>query len=96
MTVYEQAKQSALRSTSKSDYSGGVVMAKSKRKIQKSYSGMTIPQLVQMKENSIDMYANSKKYIEPYSTNDGNVLIPLNRSMRRHAKKMKIELKEVK
>ncbi|MEQ1969733.1 hypothetical protein ABLA30_22850 [Xenorhabdus nematophila] len=71
-------------------------MAKSKRKIQKSYSGMTIPQLVQMKEDSIDMYANSKKYIEPYSTNDGNVLIPLNRSMRRYAKKMKIELKEAK
>ncbi|MEQ2025739.1 hypothetical protein [Xenorhabdus szentirmaii] len=41
-------------------------------------------------------HVNTKRFIEPYSTNDGNVLMPLNRSMRRYAKKMKIELKEAK
>ncbi|PHM51133.1 hypothetical protein [Xenorhabdus sp. KK7.4] len=72
-------------------------MAKRKRsRTQQGFAGMTIPQLVQIKEESMDIYTNSKKYIEPYSTNDGDVLIPLNRSMRRHAKKMKIEIKEVK
>ncbi|MDE9455462.1 hypothetical protein [Xenorhabdus bovienii] len=70
-------------------------MAKGKRsKTQQQFEGMTIPHLFQIKEGSTNEYVNSKKFIEPFSTNDGNVLMPLNRSMRRYAKKMKIELKE--
>ncbi|PHM31330.1 hypothetical protein [Xenorhabdus innexi] len=72
-------------------------MAKRKRsKTQQSFMGISVPQLIQLKDESPNTYENAKKYIDPYSTNDGNVLIPLNRSMRRYAKKMKIELKEAK
>ncbi|RAW90848.1 MULTISPECIES: hypothetical protein [unclassified Photorhabdus] len=72
-------------------------MAKRRRsKTQQGFEGMTIPQLLQIKEGSTDGYVNSQKFIEPYSTHNGDILMPLNRSMRRHAKKMKIEIKEVK
>ncbi|MBD2784156.1 hypothetical protein ID858_14025 [Xenorhabdus sp. DI] len=71
-------------------------MPKGRRsKTQQEFGGMAVPQLFQIKEGSMNEYVNSKKFIEPYSTNDGNVLMPLNRSMRRYAKKMKIEIKEV-
>lgn len=69
-------------------------MAKRRNKTQQGYAGMTIPQLFRLKENSITEYENSKRFIAPYSIGD-EVLIPLNRAMRRHAKKKGIKLEEV-
>ncbi|MGJ0639068.1 hypothetical protein [Xenorhabdus bovienii] len=69
-------------------------MGKRRNKTQQGYAGMTIPQLFRLKENSITEYENSKRFIAPYSIGD-EVLIPLNRAMRRHAKKKGIKLEEV-
>lgn len=39
--------------------------------------------------------AHCKQFVEQFSTGDGNVQMPLNRSMRRYAKHIGIELKKV-
>ncbi len=69
-------------------------MTKRRSKTRQGFDGITTPQLFRLKENSITEYANSKRFIAPYSIGD-EVLIPLNRAMRRHAKKKGIKLEEV-
>ncbi|AOM39990.1 hypothetical protein [Xenorhabdus hominickii] len=70
-------------------------MAKIKRsKTQQGFMGMTIPQGMRLGKDEERDYLNSKKYIANFSTEGEFLRVPLNRAMRRHAKKMKIELKE--
>ncbi|OTA14195.1 hypothetical protein Xvie_03916 [Xenorhabdus vietnamensis] len=72
-------------------------MAKRKRsKTQQGYMGMTIPQGMRLGRNEKQDYLNSKKYLANFPTEGEFKRVPLNRAMRRLAKRIKIEIKEAK
>lgn len=58
--------------------------------------GVTLAQGLRLERDQAREYANVLKSVAPYSTSDGNVRMPLNRSMRRYAKHIGIELKKAK
>ncbi|MDC9622104.1 hypothetical protein PSI22_10750 [Xenorhabdus sp. XENO-7] len=70
-------------------------MGKKKRsKTQQGFMGMTIPQGMQLGKDEERDYLNSKKYLSNFLSEGEFTNVPLNRAMRRLAKRMKIELKE--
>jgi hypothetical protein len=58
--------------------------------------GVTLAQGLRLERDQVREYANVLKSVAPYGTSDGNVRMPLNRSMRRYAKHIGIELKKAK
>ncbi|KMJ44354.1 hypothetical protein AB204_14840 [Xenorhabdus khoisanae] len=72
-------------------------MAKRKRsKTQQGYMGMTLSQGMRLEIDKKQDYLNSKKYLSNFPIEGEEMRVPLNRAMRRLAKRMKIEMKEVK
>lgn len=55
---------------------------------------MTLAQGLRLTRDVDHEYANVKESVSQFSTGDGNVRIPLNRSMRRYAKHHGFELKK--
>ncbi|MEX0447197.1 hypothetical protein [Xenorhabdus sp. SGI246] len=72
-------------------------MAKRKRsKTQQGHMGMTMAQGFRLEIDKKQDYLNSKKYLSNFPVEGEEMRMPLNRAMRRLAKRMKIELKEAK
>ncbi|MGK0688748.1 hypothetical protein ACSFC0_25710 [Serratia marcescens] len=58
--------------------------------------GMTMAQGHRLTRQQAWEYGNVQKSVADYRTSDGNIQMPLNRSMRRHAKHIGINLEKVK
>lgn len=56
---------------------------------------MNIGQAVQMDKSEKQNYENARQFTKQYEVSPDTVQMPLNRSMRRYAKKMKINIEEV-
>ncbi|WP_025152664.1 hypothetical protein [Morganella morganii] len=71
-------------------------MTKKRRsKTAQSFMGMNIGQAVQMDKSEKQNYENARQFTKQYEVSPDTVQMPLNRSMRRYAKKMKINIEEV-
>lgn len=69
----------------------------SKNKLSKTaqgFRGMNIAQAIQMERSEKQNYLNSKKFTNQYQVDPDTVRMPLNRSMRRYAKRMKINIEK--
>ncbi|WP_439040364.1 hypothetical protein ACSJLR_002792 [Serratia bockelmannii] len=67
---------------------------KSGSKTCQGMCGMTMAQGYRLTRQQAWEYGNVQKSVAEYRTADGNIQMPLNRSMRRHAKHMGINLKK--
>ncbi|EEF0769250.1 hypothetical protein DEI13_23225 [Salmonella enterica subsp. enterica serovar Berta] len=65
-------------------------------KTRQGLCGLTLAQGHRLTRDPIHENARCEEFVSQFSTGDGNVQMPLNRSMRRYAKHIRIELKEVK
>lgn len=63
-------------------------------KTRQGLCGLTLAQGHRLTREPVRENAQCEQFVSQFSTGDGNVLMPLNRSMRRHAKHIGIELKE--
>ncbi|EHD9189851.1 hypothetical protein Q2589_003270 [Salmonella enterica] len=72
-------------------------MAKKRNsKTRQGLCGLTLAQGHRLTRDPSRENARCEEFVAQFSTGDGNVKMPLNRSMRRYAKHIGIELKEVK
>ncbi|HBC7422035.1 TPA: hypothetical protein KEY88_004787 [Serratia marcescens] len=67
---------------------------KSGSKTCQGMCGMTMAQGNRLTRQQAWEYGNVQKSVAEYRTADGNIQMPLNRSMRRHAKHMGFNLKK--
>lgn len=65
-------------------------------KTRQGLCGVTQAQGLRLTRDVVHEYANVKESVSKFSTGDGNVKMPLNRSMRRYAKHVGIELNKAK
>ncbi len=65
-------------------------------KTRQGLCGMTLAQGLRLDREPLREYANIKQSVAEYQTEGGNVLVPLNRGMRRYAKHIGMNLKKVK
>lgn len=63
-------------------------------KTRQGLCGLTLAQGHRLTRDPVNENAQCEQYVEQFSTADGNVQMPLNRSMRRYAKHIGIELKQ--
>lgn len=74
-----------------------VEMAKKRSsKTRQGLCGLTLAQGHRLTLDPVNENAQCEQFVAQFSTGDGNVRMPLNRSMRRYAKHIGIELKEAK
>ncbi|KFK95060.1 MULTISPECIES: hypothetical protein [unclassified Serratia (in: enterobacteria)] len=64
-------------------------------KTRQGLCGVTLAQGHRLTREPVHEYANVQQSVAEYRTNDGNVQMPLNRSMRRYAKHIGIKLNPV-
>lgn len=65
-------------------------------KTRQGLCGVTLSQGHHLTREPVKERVNVTQSVAPYQTGDGNVQMPLNRSMRRYAKHIGINIKEVK
>ncbi|EAB4958774.1 hypothetical protein ACI8CA_004306 [Salmonella enterica] len=65
-------------------------------KTRQGLCGLTLAQGHRLTRDPSHENARCEEFVAQFITGDGNVKMPLNRSMRRYAKHIGIELKEVK
>lgn len=65
-------------------------------KTRQGLCGVTFAQGHHLTREPVHEYANVQQSVAEYRTDDGNVQMPLNRSMRRYAKHIGINLKKAK
>ncbi|EGX5144557.1 hypothetical protein RNH31_004496 [Salmonella enterica] len=65
-------------------------------KTRQGLCGLTLAQGHRLTRDSVNENAQCELYVEQFSTGDGNVKMPMNRSMRRYAKHIGIELNKAK
>ena len=65
-------------------------------KTRQGLCGLTLAQGHRLTRNPVNENAQCEQYVEQFSTGDGNVKMPMNRSMRRYAKHIGIELNKAK
>ena len=71
-------------------------MTKKRRsKTTQGFMGMNIGQAIQMDKSEKQNYENARQFTKQYEVSPDTVQMPLNRSMRRYAKKIKINIEEV-
>lgn len=71
-------------------------MTKKRRsKTTQGFMGMNIGQAIQMDKSEKQNYENARQFTKQYEVSPDTVQMPLNRSMRRYAKKMKINIEKV-
>lgn len=70
-------------------------MTKKRRsKTQQGLCGLTLAQGHRLTREPVNERSNTQQFVSQFETGDGNVQMPLNRSMRRYAKHIGIELKK--
>lgn len=70
-------------------------MTKARRsKTSQGFIGLNIAQAIQMERNEKLNYQNTQQFTRRYEVSPDKVQMPLNRSMRRYAKKMKINIEK--
>ena len=71
-------------------------MAKNRSsKTRQGVCGLTLAQGHRLTRDPVQENAQCKQFVAQFSTGDGNVKMPLNRSMRRYAKRIGIKLTKV-
>ena len=65
-------------------------------KTRQGLCGLTLAQGHRLTRDPTNENAKCEEFVSQFSTGDGNVQMPLNRSMRRYAKHIGIELNKVK
>ncbi|MGQ6548272.1 hypothetical protein ACUNEV_12115 [Serratia sp. IR-2025] len=69
---------------------------KGNSKTRQGLCGVTLAQGHRLTREPVREFVNVKDSVAQYQTSDGNVQMPLNRSMRRYAKHIGINLEKVK
>lgn len=70
-------------------------MTKKRRsKTQQGLCDLTLAQGHRLTREPVNEGSNTQQFVSQFETGDGNVKMPLNRSMRRYAKHIGIELKK--
>ncbi|HFT1688312.1 TPA: hypothetical protein ACHWHD_002771 [Providencia stuartii] len=63
-------------------------------KTAQGFRGMNAAQAMQIKRNEKQSYFNCKTFTNQYQIGPDTIKMPLNRSMRRYAKRMKINIEK--
>lgn len=63
-------------------------------KTTQGFRGMNAAQTMQMERNEKQSYLNCKTFTNQYQIDADTIRMPLNRSMRRYAKRMKINIEK--
>lgn len=64
-------------------------------KTRQGLCGLTLAQGHRLTREPVHEHSNTQQFVSQYETGDGNVQMPLNRSMRRYAKHIGIKLSKV-